>query len=268
MHSKLFSRSLRQCKIANLTSPIKPYNLLSILSSCGKHTENKYVLRNNYKLISPKFRTHSYALSECSGLHLLCDTIGDRLKTLAAEKPGNVAYKFCLTQTSFTFKELKQRVDEIAQNLLSMGFQKGDRLAIMLPNLPELNLTLLAASSVGIIAVLMNPGYQQVEIDYMLKKTKAKGLVIMDNLKTINHYSLISKICPELTATVANTDIKSTNLPDLKHVFLVPSRLVKSDIKDYKGVVPFAIIEKLKSKQLDTPHVDFDDTFVLMFTVS
>ena len=48
----------------------------------------------------------------------------------------------------------------MAQNLLSMGFKKGDRLAIMLPNVPETVVSLIAASQIGVIAVIMNPAYQ------------------------------------------------------------------------------------------------------------
>lgn len=60
----------------------------------------------------------------------------------------------------FTFGEVHQRVSSLAQNLLTLGFQKGDRLAISLPNTYELLLTFLAASEIGLISVVLNPAYQ------------------------------------------------------------------------------------------------------------
>jgi hypothetical protein len=111
-----------------------------------------------------KTSKQSYFLTDTAGLSLTCSNIGDRLRTIAKEKPNHLCYKFCLTQTSFTFLELDQRVDELAQSLNNIGFKKGDRLAILLPNVPEINLTILAAARLGVIIVLMNPAYQLVEI--------------------------------------------------------------------------------------------------------
>jgi acyl-CoA synthetase (AMP-forming)/AMP-acid ligase II len=238
-------------------------------NSNSSNVAEKYVTRNTPKLVSPKYQKYSYAVSKTADLHLLCDTIGERLSTLAAEKPDHVAYKFCVTQTSLKFGEMKQRVDEMAQSLLSLGFTKGDRLAIMLPNVAELNLTLLAAASVGIIVVLMNPAYQLVEIQYMLKKTQSKGVVILDNLKTLKHYDILAKMCPELASTRAGAELNSKELPHLKHVILVSNRLMKDPSASYSGSLPYANIEKYASPQKhDIPHVDFDDTSVLLFTVS
>jgi acyl-coenzyme A synthetase/AMP-(fatty) acid ligase len=180
-----------------------------------------------------------------------------------------VAYKFCLTQTSITFGEVKQRIDELAQSLLSLGFKKGDRLAIMLPNIPEQPLVLLAAASIGVIVVLMNPAYQLVEIEYMLKKTKTKGIVILDNLKTLKHYDILAKICPELASTKPGAELQAKALPDLKHVILVNNRLMKDPSTTYGGTLPFASVEKFNlPNKFDIPHTDFDDTSVLLFTVS
>lgn len=136
----------------------------------------------------------------------------------------------------------------------------------MLPNMPELVISLLAASSIGLLVVLMNPAYQLTEIEFMLKKTRAKGIIILDNLKTIQHYSVLQKICPELSSS-SKGELQSKKLPDLKHVFLVKNKLVNEKI-DYKGTWSFADdLEKFDRKHLETPHVDFDDPFVMLFTV-
>lgn len=51
----------------------------------------------------------------------------------------------------------------------------GDRLAIALPNTVEFAITLLACAKIGVVVVSLNPGYQLVEVEYMLKKTSTKG---------------------------------------------------------------------------------------------
>ncbi len=177
-----------------------------------------------------------------------------------------MAYKFLLTRTSFTFKEVKQRVDEMAQNLLSLGFKKGDRLAVMLPNIPEINISALAAASIGVIVVLLNPGYQLVEAEYMLKKTGAKGIVILDNFKSLQHYNLLKTISPEIESGTKG-ELSLKNLPDLKHVFVVKNRLISDKNFQYKGTWDFNEIEKFNRPYKERPHVDFDDSLTILFTV-
>jgi len=171
-----------------------------------------------------------------------------------------------LTKTTFTFKEVKQRVDEMAQNLLKLGFQKGDRLAIMLPNIPEINISVLAAASIGVIAVLLNPAYQLVEVEYMLKKTGAKGLILLDNFKSLQHYNLIKTISPEIENGTKG-QLNLSKLPALKHVFVVKNRLMVDKSCQYKGTWEFSEIEKFDRKFEEKPHVDFDDSLAMLFTV-
>ena len=225
------------------------------------------IVRDKSKLIKPNYNKLSYAIADTTNLSLLSDTLPDRVKTLAEEKPNNVCYKFSLTQTQFTFLEVKQRIDEIAQNFLDMGFQKGDRIAILLPNIPENNLVMLAASSIGLIVVLMNPAYRLVEVEYMLKKTQAKGVVIMDNLKILQHYDIIKTICPEIENS-SKGELNSKNLPHLKHVIMVNNRLFKDPNQQTKGTWQFNELEKFNKQPREKPHVDMDDSFVIMFTVN
>jgi len=92
-------------------------------------------VRVNPSLIEPKFKTFSYTMAKSYDTHLLCDTVGERLNALASEKPNDIGYKFCLTQTSLSFGEMKQRVDEMAQNFLELGFKKGSNLLLLLLSL-------------------------------------------------------------------------------------------------------------------------------------
>ena len=75
--------------------------------------------------LSKKFE-YSYAYNQFSPtMEMVGRTIGEQVSLMANERPTDIAMKFCLTQQTFSFLELKQRVDELAQNLLNMGFIKG-----------------------------------------------------------------------------------------------------------------------------------------------
>ncbi|CAF0973055.1 unnamed protein product [Brachionus calyciflorus] len=206
----------------------------------------------------------SYTHCDVHNLNLIGKTVVECFNDKVSEKPNEIAYKFCLHQQNFTFIELKQRVDEIAQNLLNMGFKKGDRLSIMLPNIPEFMLTSLACASIGVISALMNPAYQLVEIEYMLKKTQSKGIVIMDNFKSLKHYENLSKICPELESTKPG-ELKSVNLPDLKHVIV--ANLDKKSQVNYRGTWNFdRDLKKFNGNVQVFPHIDLDDMLAMIFT--
>lgn len=226
----------------------------------------KFLVKGGYSTTcATKNESYAKGADFLQGTGLLYQTTGDSLSKQVLEKPNDIAYKFCLTQTSLTFSETKQRADEFAQNLLNLGFAKGDRLALMLPNMPELNTAVLGAASIGVVSVILNPAYQLTEIEYMLKITQANGLIMLDDLKTLLHYEILTKICPELAASNRG-ELSARSLPHLKHVVLVKNKLVPSQADKYKGCWSFEQIEKFDSKFRAAPAVVADDTFVMLFT--
>jgi acyl-CoA synthetase (AMP-forming)/AMP-acid ligase II len=214
----------------------------------------------------------SYASPSPDGLQLIGETINQRLADLVAQKPSQVAYKFAQTDVELTYAELKQRIDEIAQNLLRVGLERGHTLAVMLPNSPEFVLTVLAAASIGVISVLMSPTYKAFEIEFMLRRNECRGIVMLDHYKTYNHYEILQSICPELATfnASAGEELKSKKLPHLKHVILVDNVLMarKNTANFYKGTIGFNQLERFDSIKRELPYVDINDVFALLFTVS
>ncbi len=99
----------------------KKINLTSIKSGLTYLSSKKYSTENHLSYSSGK---SDYIKN------MLGQTIPASLNKLAIERPNDTCYKFCLSQTTFTFKEVKQRVDEFSQSLINLGFKKGDRLGI------------------------------------------------------------------------------------------------------------------------------------------
>jgi len=77
----------------------------------------------------------------------------------------------------WTFRELNNRVGNIAAALSNLGFTAGDRLAILLPNDPEYVSLVYACAWLGVIAVLLNTRLSVKEIDHILTDSTPKGLV-------------------------------------------------------------------------------------------
>lgn len=210
----------------------------------------------------------SYATTQ-SDFTLVSSPIRDYLKHNAEKIPDKMVYALPHQgHFGITFKELSERVDVAAQNLLELGFQKGDRIAVALPNTLELIITFLAASKIGVITAILNPAYQATEFQHALKKTGAKGLVIYDSFKTLNHMDILKNLCPELDICQPG-ELVSKQLPGLKHLFVINSPLL-AEKKEYKGTWKFSIISESKSKSLlhEIPHVDVEDPCAILFTVS
>ena len=74
---------------------------------------------------------------------------------------------------------LCREVDRLAAALRSAGLKRNDRLAIVLPNGPEMVITLLAAMSVGCAAPL-NPKYREDEFRFYLDDLNAAAMISME----------------------------------------------------------------------------------------
>jgi acyl-coenzyme A synthetase/AMP-(fatty) acid ligase len=208
----------------------------------------------------------SYATST-SEFHLVADRIHDLVVSQAEEKGSSLIYAFPHQRLNLTFVELKQRVDSMTQNLLDLGLQKGDRIALALPNTHELVIVFLSAARLGLITVLLNPAYQKLEFEYMLRKTNVKALFIYDSFKILNHMKLMQNICPELEQSRPG-ELNSKALPDLKHIIVLNSPFDPQK-KTYSGTWNFDDFSKPKSHSLDQsklPYVDIEDPCVILFT--
>ncbi|MEG0380546.1 MAG: AMP-binding protein, partial [Kurthia sp.] len=66
--------------------------------------------------------------------------------------------------------------------LKQLGIEKGDRVALMLPNVPQTVICYYGALYAGAVVVMTNPLYTEREIEYQLKDSGAKVIVSLDIL--------------------------------------------------------------------------------------
>lgn len=82
--------------------------------------------------------------------------------------------------SSLTYQQLQQQTDRLAITLAEYGIDRGDRVAIALPNGIEMIAAFLAASAAGTAAPL-NPGYRTEEFRFYLEDTNARALIVPPN---------------------------------------------------------------------------------------
>ncbi|XP_071620344.1 medium-chain acyl-CoA ligase ACSF2, mitochondrial isoform X2 [Heliangelus exortis] len=173
---------------------------------------------------SASHRVTSSYVGGPSDTPLLTKTMGQCLDETTERFPERDAVVFCRDGIRKTFAQLKEEVDRAAAGLLALGLKKGDRLGMWGPNKYEWVLMQFATAQAGIILVSVNPGYQALELEFVLRKVGCKALVFPTQFKTQKYYDILKQSCPELEKSSPG-GIKSKRLPDLSIVVTVDSKL-------------------------------------------
>ncbi len=98
-------------------------------------------------------------------------TIGNLLAASAAINSQKTA--IALRQEAISYQELDESVTILAQWFVQLGYQRGDRIALLWPNSVELVMLFLACSRAGLIAVPVNVRLKHNEVAYVLEHSKA-----------------------------------------------------------------------------------------------
>ncbi len=82
----------------------------------------------------------------------------------------------------YTYAELWDQMESFAANLMGMGVEKGERVALILPNCPQFLIAYNAIHLCGATVVAINPLMSNSEIEREIQLTKSKILIILDRL--------------------------------------------------------------------------------------
>ena len=125
-------------------------------------------------------------------------TVGKQLEKVAAMYPDRMAVKYTDRPYERTWREFDDEVNTIARAFLALGIGKGDHVAIWATNVPEWLLTLFAACKIGAVLVTVNTNYKVFELEYLLRQSDSKALVMINNFKDTNYVDIVNELCPEL----------------------------------------------------------------------
>ena len=89
------------------------------------------------------------------------------------------AYRFM--GKGITFAQVDEASRALAAFLQAQGFEKGDRVAVMMPNVPQYPVAVAGILRAGLVVVNVNPLYTPRELEHQLKDSGAKGIVILEN---------------------------------------------------------------------------------------
>lgn len=93
------------------------------------------------------------------------------------ERWSNHTALICLdTGRSYTYSQLRKACGRLATSLRKSKLLPGDTIAVVLPNIPEFAIILLAANEAGLCTTLINPAYTTYEIKKQVENTDAQAI--------------------------------------------------------------------------------------------
>lgn len=139
----------------------------------------------------------------------------------------------------YSFVEINERVNRLANALLNLGVQKGDRIAILQVNCPQYLETYYATAKMGAIFAPLNFRAKQEELSYMLANAEANTIFTGDR-----YIDLVKAMLPEL--------------PLIKNVIFIDSK--------QNGMLYYDDLLVSGSPDEVITEIDDNDVSILMYT--
>ncbi len=163
---------------------------------------------------------------------------------------------------TLTYAELEKLSAKVAGWLQAQGLKKGDRVAIMMPNILQYPVVVSGILRAGMVVVNVNPLYTPRELEHQLNDSGASAIFVLENFATT------------VSAVVARTSVKKVivasmgDLMGLKgHIVNFVVRRVKKLVPDWSipGHVPFKSVISA-GKTLSPVDISASDIAFLQYT--
>ena len=152
------------------------------------------------------------------------------LKKTSERLPDKVAISY--EKREYTYRELLDSVDRVADSFLKLGLDRGDRIAFFLFNSPEIIITYFACFKIGATVIPVNYRLKEDEAHYIIDHSRPSVLISQKNL-----YSRIEEEMPRLSS--------------IEHIYLVDSQ------GELSNTLPFSsLLEPMGSarKEIEIPE--------------
>ena len=140
------------------------------------------------------------------------------------KKPAITFLRDGQVETQISYLELERDASRLANTLRELGVEKSDRVILFIPKSLIFVVAHLALQKLGAVAVPLNPGFKQSEMQYLLGDARAKIILVGPEKE-----SIIKEIAPDLTTLIIDSrqpyqdvDLFSTASEDFSPVEIGP----------------------------------------------
>jgi long-chain acyl-CoA synthetase len=127
---------------------------------------------------------------------------------------------------SMTFRELEDQSRKVGAWLQSKGLVKGDRVAVMTPNILQNPVTVYGILRAGLTVVNVNPLYTPRELEHQLKDSGAKAIIVLENF------------AHTVQQVVDRTDVKNVVVCTMGDMLGLKGHIVNFVVRKVKKLVP------------------------------
>ena len=153
------------------------------------------------------------------------DSLVSLMEESFSKYASRTAYSFMGQDIGYQETDLKSQA--LAAYFQSLGLEKGDRVAIMMPNVPQYPVAVAAILRAGLVVVNVNPLYTPRELEHQLKDSGAKAIVIIENFAVT------------LQKCIADTQVKHIVLCAMGDMLRMPkATVVNFVVRNVKKLVP------------------------------
>jgi len=125
-----------------------------------------------------------------------------------------------------SYRELDHLSKQICNFIQSLGLKKGDRVAIMLPNVFQYQIAMIGALKAGCVVVNVNPQYTARELEYQLNDSGASALIILENFAHV------------FASIQSKTPVKHVVVTSLGELIGFKGKIVDFVVRHVKKMVP------------------------------
>lgn len=104
------------------------------------------------------------------------ENIREVIESAARMSPNKVFFLF--QDKQFTFEEFDRNINQVANGFLKLGVKKGDRVAVMMNNKPELAFVWLGLNKIGAVYAPLNTSYKSMETEYIINNSDSKMMIV------------------------------------------------------------------------------------------
>ena len=186
---------------------------------------------------------------------LVFDPRGTLVKLLDQAETDYASYEaFVNFGVSMKYEQVAKDSKSFAAYLQNvLGLRKGDRIAMMMPNLLQYPVAIFGALRAGLIVVNVNPLYTPRELEHQLRDSGAKAIVIFENS---------AHVLQPVLDNVTIEHVIITKIGDYQGA--IKGRLMNFVMKYIKRLVPrYRISNTLRfTSMLQRPTADFNETAI------
>ena len=176
---------------------------------------------------------------------------------------GRMAYKFM--GKAISFAQVDEASRALAAYLQAQGLEKGDRVAVMMPNVPQYPVAVAAILRAGYVVVNVNPLYTPRELEHQLKDSGAKLIIMVENFATTLQQVLAAVPTKKIIITALGDMLGFPKSMIVNYVVRRVKKMVPAF--DLPGAVAFNdAVSQGRGKSFKPATVGPDDIAVLQYT--